>query len=138
MMAAAISLSTEFLAPPTRMAPDSGDPARTTMRSTGCQYGRTMATIRATWPAGDPDGSLRAGLLAPRHDIVEEAVAADGSFGCAEGPFRHYRRTVLDAGDHLEEVTTYQLAIPWFAWLFALPIRSVLKHPPAGRQDGPR
>jgi MFS family permease len=97
-----------------------------------------MATIRATWPAGDPDGSLRAGLLAPRHDIVEEAVAADGSFGCAEGPFRHYRRTVLDAGDHLEEVTTYQLAIPWFAWLFALPIRSVLKHPPAGRQDGPR
>src|SRR3954465_14646436 len=127
MMAAAISLSTEFLAPPTRMAPDSGDPARTTMRSPGCQYGRTMATIRATWPAGDPDSPMRTDLETPRDDVVREARESGGTFVCVEGPFHDYRRTVADHGDHLEEVTTYRLAIPWFAWLFALPVRSTLK-----------
>jgi MFS family permease len=97
-----------------------------------------MATIRATWPVGDPDGPLRAALRAPREDIVAEAIAADGSFTCAEGPFRTYRRTLEDRGDRVEEITSYQLAIPWFAWLFALPIRAALRRPPAGRQGGPR
>src|SRR3954469_4162911 len=137
MMAAAISFKTEFLAPPTRIPPESGWPARTTMRSTGCQYGRTMATIRATWPVGDPADPVRAALRAPRDDIVGESVAADGSFDCAEGPFRTYRRTLSDHGDHIDEVTSYRLAIPWFAWLFALPIRSALRRAPAERQGGP-
>src|SRR3954452_19026912 len=134
MMAAAISFRTEFLAPPTRMAPDSGAPARTTMQSTGCQYGRTMATIRAIWPAGAPDGALRT----RRDDIVREAVAADGSFVCAEGPFRSYRRTLHDDGRRVEETITYHLAIPWFGWLFALPVRSVLRRPPTRRPGGLR
>src|SRR6478752_9671651 len=95
-MAAAISFNTEFLAPPTRMPPESGPPARTTMRSTGCQYGRTMATIRATWPAGDPDDPRRAALWMPRDDIVHEVAEPDGSFSCGEGPFRSYRRTLYD------------------------------------------
>src|ERR1700742_4049879 len=103
MMAAAISFRTEFLAPPIRTAPDSGVPARTTIRSTGCQYGRTMATIRATWPAGDPDDPLRAALRTPRDDLVEEVAEPDGSFSCAEGPFRTYRRTVHDDGAQLTE-----------------------------------
>jgi MFS family permease len=97
-----------------------------------------MATIRATWPVGDPDDPVRTGLLAPRDDILREAVDDDGSFSCAEGPFRTYRRTVRADGAHIEEVTTYHLAIPWFAWLFALPVRAVLRRPPTDRQGGPR
>src|SRR6516162_3081898 len=103
-MAAAISFRTEFLAPPIRIAPDRGAPARTTIRSTGCQYGLTMATTRATWPTGTgPADPVRVALNAPRDDIVREDDLGDGSFGCAEGPFRSYRRTLLDHGERIDE-----------------------------------
>jgi MFS family permease len=98
-----------------------------------------MATIRATWPVDpDPDDPGRVALRTPRDDIVAERVEADGSFSCAEGPFLTYRRTLDDHGDRIEETTEQRLAIPWFGWLFMLPVRATLKRPPTARQGGLR
>ena len=134
-MAAAISFNTEFLAPPTRMAPESGPPARTTMRSTGCQYGRTMATIRATWPVGpDPADPVRRPALATRRHRTSQNAEDDGSFSLRRGARSALPAHAHDLGNTIEEVTEHRLAIPWFAWLFALPVRATLKRPPAARQ----
>ena len=98
-----------------------------------------MATIRTTWSVGPGDADpVRHAVLTPRDDLLQEQREADGSFSCAMGPFRRYRRTIDDHGDHLVETTTYHLAIPWFAWLFAWPVRSTLRHRPDTRFDGLR
>ncbi len=98
-----------------------------------------MATIRATWPVGpDPADPQRVAICAPRDDILLERLGSDGSFSCVEGPFRTYRRTLVDHGDRIEETTQYHLAIPWFGWLFAWPVRTTLKRPADARQGGLR
>jgi MFS family permease len=61
---------------------------------------------------------------APSHPtigIVEECEVdgEPGVFASKEGPFRHYRRE----GD----TVTYRLAVPFFAWVFTLPIRHELR-----------
>ena len=84
-----------------------------------------MFTRSATrvWPN---DGATHERLLAERHDLVRERAepASDGSasFVQAEGPFRSYGRTVTVQDDRIVESTTYRLRIPWFGWLFALPV----------------
>ncbi len=87
--------------------------------------------ISLRWPAG----SLQAAeATTPRTDVLDEQRADDGSFGQAHGPFRTYRRTVDVApnGD-VTDTTHYLLMIPWFRWLFALPIRRAIRHRrPAG------
>ncbi len=44
-----------------------------------------------------------------------------------EGPFTSYRRELTlvtsDDGDRWRETTRYRWSLPWFAWLFALPVR---------------
>lgn len=51
--------------------------------------------------------------------IVAEREVAPGTFDAAEGPFSHYRRT----GD----TVSFRLAVPFFGFLFALPVRHELR-----------
>ena len=99
------------------------------------------STLTRRWP---DDEAHRAELLAPRDDIVTESEndlspddafvpgddAATGrlaEFEQAHGPFTAYRRTVEAHDGVLVERTRYRMVIPWFRWLFALPVRGVLR-----------
>ncbi|MDQ3353317.1 MAG: hypothetical protein M3507_02310, partial [Actinomycetota bacterium] len=81
--------------------------------------------------------------LAPRDDLVGEQVAPEGgptTFSAIHGPFREYRRavTVDHLGDGTVEVistTRFRLAIPYFSWLFVLPVRRVLARPDRGHRQ---
>ncbi len=91
-------------------------------------------TLTSVWADHSPEAQL---ATHPRHDILTEARAEDGSFLQAHGPFRRYRRTLVasldgDAGT-VTETITYRLSIPWFGFLFALPMRHALRH---RRPDG--
>ncbi|MDP8987335.1 MAG: MFS transporter, partial [Actinomycetota bacterium] len=77
----------------------------------------------------------------PRDDLVRER-AVEGlhgpAFEAAEGPFRHYRREVrvepvADGRAAVTSTTTFELAVPYFGHLFALPVRHALRRPPATR-----
>ena len=44
----------------------------------------------------------------------------------ADGPFARYERTVdIEAGE-LVESTRYDVTVPWFGWLFRIPVRQVI------------
>lgn len=92
---------------------------------------RGGTTVTREWP-DDPE--VRARLEAPRDDLLAERRRDDGSFEQAVGPFAAYERTVgPGSAGTLVERTRYRLAIPWFGWLFALPVRAQLArrgHPP--------
>ncbi len=49
-------------------------------------------------------------------------------FSQADGPFTGYSRSVATDTDRRElvETTTYTMTIPWFAWLFRVPVKRVL------------
>ena len=85
--------------------------------------GRHRRVVRE-WP--DQPG-VTAVLERPRDDIVLERAGDDGAFDQAAGPFTSYRRTLTrvpdDGGDRWRETTTYRWSLPWFAWVFALPVR---------------
>ena len=68
---------------------------------------------------------MTATLERPRDDLVGERRAADGSFEQGDGPFLAYRRTVqpVPGRDEVRETTTFRWSLPWFAWVFALPLR---------------
>jgi YNFM family putative membrane transporter len=87
--------------------------------------------LHQSWPAGTPEAQR---ALAPRRDLVEEAITAtDGTtttFGQVEGPFTTYHRTVVATGTTADEAIRYRIDVPWFGWLFALPVRSTLRHRP--------
>jgi MFS family permease len=74
-------------------------------------------------------------LQRPREDLLAERriASTDGDRACfeqAEGPFTIYRREVApveeDGHRHWRETTRYHLAIPWFGWLFAIPVRAAI------------
>ncbi|MBW8827747.1 MAG: MFS transporter [Acidobacteria bacterium] len=72
----------------------------------------------------------------PWDGLVREERLPDGSFACAEGPFSTYRRvvTATPAPGGLVAMTSsveFRLAIPYFGWLFAVPVRSSLRTPGA-------
>ncbi|MEO5901542.1 MAG: MFS transporter [Ilumatobacteraceae bacterium] len=80
--------------------------------------------------AGSDDALLAA---TPRDDFIAEREVAPGRFEQADGPLAAYERTLETAGDEVRETIRYQLAIPWFGWLFALPVRGTLRrHRPPG------
>jgi MFS family permease len=100
------------------------------------QYARLVESggrsVVRRWP-DDPDH--RQLLLAPRDDLLVETPLSDdvvgerpARFGQDDGPFAHYERTV--AADHdtteLVETTRYRVVVPWFGWLFRIPVRRVL------------
>ncbi len=83
--------------------------------------------------------------LGPRNDIVAEQHTGDspteagaergGTFEAVGGPFRRYRRKVSTARrtDGRLAVTTtveWELAIPFFGWVYALPVRRALARRP--------
>ncbi len=86
------------------------------------------------WPHGSPEAHA---ATTPRSDILEESDLGDGCFDQALGPFHTYRRTVETAPGEVRETTTYRLRIPWFGWLFALPIRRSLRHRRAAGTPSP-
>lgn len=76
------------------------------------------------WPC---DAEHIALVTAPRDDLVLEVQADDGVFVQEHGPFSSYRRVVEHSADTLTETTTYRLTIPWFGWLFRLPVGQVIR-----------
>ena len=84
---------------------------------------RGRTTVTRVWP---DDHAVREQLERPRDDLVLEQRRADGAFEQVTGPFAHYERRLDPDGVSVVERTTYRLAIPWFGWLFALPVRAVL------------
>lgn len=80
------------------------------------------------------------GVLAARDGLVAERAAGDGCFELAHGPFRRYRRTVevhpaADGQLRVSQRVEFQLAVPYFAWLFVLPVRARLAR--IGPDGGP-
>lgn len=107
-------------------------------------HGRsTPRRLVRTWPA-----SARRALERPRDDVVLEREVEPGCFVQAAGPFVHYERTLTSAdgdGDGagggsaaVVETTTYRLQLPWFGWLFAVPVRwSLARRGRPGAGAGP-
>ena len=53
----------------------------------------------------------------------------DHHFEQAAGPFNSYRREVVtDADGTIHETTSYRLSVPWFGFVFALPMRHAIRH----------
>lgn len=72
-----------------------------------------------------------------RDDFVGEAPGtAPNTFVQADGPFVAYTRSVDDTGAVVRETTDYRLVIPWFAWIFAIPVRRTLRRKNAGLAAG--
>lgn len=97
---------------------------------------RRGSTLTRRWP---DDEEHRRRILTPRRDLLDESepVADDDrdrdgngretiTFGQEHGPFSSYLRSVDVADGEIVETTTYHLRIPWFGWLFALPVRQVV------------
>ena len=65
--------------------------------------------------------------------MVAEAAEGPDRFGCAEGPFWDYERTVeteaIEGGLRVTERITYELAIPGWGWIFRVPVRRRLARP---------
>jgi MFS family permease len=87
--------------------------------------------LHQSWPAGRTEAQQ---ALVARNDLVEEVIScSDGgttSFTQREGPFTTYQRTVVATPAAVEETIRYRIVIPWFGWLFALPLRNTLRHRP--------
>ena len=92
---------------------------------------RRERTLHQSWPAGTPEAQH---ALTPRADLLEEVVtSADGSsttFAQCEGPFTTYQRTIVENTASVDETIRYRIVIPWFGWLFALPVRNTLRRRP--------
>jgi MFS family permease len=80
-------------------------------------------------------------VLRPRHGVVTERPLGRGRFEAAAGPFAEYRRVVRvehlsDGRARVTQTTRFRIAVPFFGWLFVLPLRRALRRPdPAhGRQ----
>jgi MFS family permease len=70
-------------------------------------------------------------LASPRDDLVRERAVGDGTFVQDHGPLRHYDRRLRPSADGgLDEVTEYQVGLPWFGWAFAPLVRRAIRHRP--------
>ena len=77
------------------------------------------------------DDTTRTVVFAARDDFVKERATASAPhesqvFSQEQGPFSEYRRTVEATPELLRETTEFHLAIPWFGWLFARPVRRTI------------
>ena len=69
----------------------------------------------------------------PRTDVCDECADGEQAFAQKVGPFSSYRREVTTADDGtVRETTSYRLSVPWFGWVFALPMRHAVRN----RRDG--
>jgi len=83
----------------------------------------TTATAEAVVPAEVVEAILR-----PRTGLVAEREEAPGLFVQEEGAAASYRREVttralLDGEVRVRQVVTFDLDLPFFSWLFILPVR---------------
>ena len=89
---------------------------------------RRERTLHHSWPAGTPEAQH---ALRPRVDLVEEVVTSTDStstaFAQRDGPFTTYERRVVDGPKTVDETIRYRIVIPYFGWLFALPVRGTLR-----------
>lgn len=93
---------------------------------------RRERTLQQSWPADSPEAQT---ALTPRNDIIEETEGTvngvSSTFTQRDGPFTSYQRSVVTKGATLDQTIRYRLVIPWFGWLFALPMRNTLRRRPA-------
>jgi MFS family permease len=82
--------------------------------------------VTRTWAH---DSEHLATVCVPRDDLVLEvaATSSDNTFVQEHGPFSSYQRVVEVTDDEIVERTTYRLNIPWFGWLFRLPVGQVIR-----------
>ncbi len=80
----------------------------------------TTHTVVRVWP--DEPGVAEQ-LRRPRADLVLEQPSDDSRFAQAEGPFTSYERRLDHVDGQWRETTSYRYVLPWFAWVFALPVR---------------
>ncbi|MGA1345250.1 MAG: MFS transporter [Ilumatobacteraceae bacterium] len=78
-------------------------------------------------------GSAASDLVRPRDDLVLERRVdePDGDsfpahFVQTEGPFTVWERSVHRDGDDLVETTRHRVEVPWFGWLYAIPIAALV------------
>jgi len=74
------------------------------------------------------DAATAARVLEPRAGIVLESVGDEGVFDAAAGPLSSYRRSVSiaarpDGRADVRQVVDYEVSLPYFGLLFALPLR---------------
>jgi MFS family permease len=83
------------------------------------------------------DGDAYERLLRPRADLVVEEQVEPGRFVAASGPVRRYERRVdVDAdGGVATQTVDFNLAVPYFGWLFVWPFKRAVARPvpPAAR-----
>ncbi len=96
------------------------------------------------------DAGTTAWPIGPRHDIVDERPSDEQDDGAAPsvtyvadaGPFTTYRRTVEtsvrpDGRLDVSTTTRWRVAVPFFGWLYTIPIRRTLARPPRSTSDQP-
>lgn len=90
-----------------------------------------MGRIVQRFERGDPAIDI---VVRPRDDFVAERVLAPNHFGLEQGPFRSYDRSLdIGADGMVVQTIEYTIAVPWFAFLFAWPVRRTLRHPTGGK-----
>jgi MFS family permease len=99
--------------------------------------GRPHAVHR-TWP--DTPAVARH-LTRPRADLLRERAGDEpGTFVQADGPFLAYERRITRGEPGWDERTTFRWSLPWFAWLFLVPVRWTMArrfHPPLHDDQDP-
>jgi MFS family permease len=78
-------------------------------------------TTEAVLGASDVERVLR-----PRDGLVSEELTGEGVFAQAEGPLRHYRRTVTVTPAVVTQTVDFEVGLPYVSFLFALPLRWAL------------
>ncbi len=91
----------------------------------------TTTTTTTTTVTYDVDTDGLAAVRSPRDDLLLEAELGPDRYGCAEGPFDSYERTVEaterpDGTHRVTETTTWSLAIPIWGVLFRPLVRGIL------------
>ncbi len=87
---------------------------------------RRLKTLTQSWPSGS---SRALSATTPRTDVCDERANGANVFEQQSGPFNSYRREVEVAADGtVHETTRYQLSVPWFGWVFALPMRHAIRN----------
>ena len=78
----------------------------------------------------DDEGLRR--VRSPRTDLVLEREADRDVFTLIDGPFEFYERSLIvestATGHTVVEKIDYRLSIPWFGFLFRLPVRHALRN----------
>jgi predicted MFS family arabinose efflux permease len=68
-------------------------------------------------------------LREPRDDLLLEREVGPAHFIQARGPFVEYERRLAEDATGVTESISYRFHIPWFGWIFALPVRHSLRRP---------